>query len=440
MKPFSEIIICLIIVTLLVSGCTANATAASTVTPVVTTTITSGYTTTVPSTTSTITGEVSGTTAPGSIWAWGDNSYGQLGNGTTSGNSNPIQVRSLTNVEDVATSYNHSLALKSDGTIWAWGSNYRGKLGNGNTHGVYSKPLQISSLSDMVAIAAGYDHSLALRSDGTVWAWGDNQYGQAGNGITHGTSEATNSTVTTTNDTSRGIEQVSGLSEIVALSAGVAHSLALKSDGTVWTWGYNYYGQLGNGTSGTNSDRGIPVQVKELSGVVSIRAGAYHSLAVKSDGTVWTWGHNNDGQLGNGVITDSSTPVQVIGLNSMVAVAGGENHSLALKSDGTVWVWGYNTRGQLGTNTISDSYTPIQIGNLNGIIAIAANGATSVALKSDGTVWVWGSNFYGQLGNGTSGFDSYSSTPVQVNSLAGITAIAAGTTHILALTADPNLR
>jgi alpha-tubulin suppressor-like RCC1 family protein len=363
-----------------------------------------------------------------------------LGNGTTSGDRNPIQVSSLTNVAAVATSYNHSLALKSDGTIWAWGSNYRGKLGNGNTNGVYSKPLQISSLSDIVAIAAGYDHSLALRSDGTVWAWGDNQYGQAGNGITHGTSEATNSTVTTTNDTSRGIEQVSGLSEIVALSAGVAHSLALKSDGTVWTWGYNYYGQLGNGTSGTNSDRGIPVQVKELSGVVSIGSGAYHSLAVKSDGTVWTWGHNNDGQLGDGVITDSSTPVQVIGLNSMVAVAGGENHSLALKSDGTVWVWGYNIRGQLGTNTISDSYTPIQIGNLNGIIAIAANSATSVALKSDGTVWVWGSNFYGQLGNGTSGFDSYSSTPVQVNNLAGITAVAAGCTHVLALTADMNLR
>jgi len=392
--------------------------------------------------TSAITDEVSVATTPGNIWVWGSNFYGLLGNGTTGGDRlTPIHVRGLTKVVSIATSYNHCLALKSDGTIWAWGSNYRGKLGKDNTLGVYPIPSQVSGLSEIVAIAAGYDHSLALKSDGTVWAWGDNRFGQAGNGITFGSSNATNASMTTTtNDTSRGITQVSGLSDIVAISAGVAHSLALKSDGTVWAWGGNYYGQLGNGTSGTNSDRGVPMQVKELSGVVSIGAGAFHTLAVKSDGTVWSWGHNDHGQLGDGVITDSSIPVQVIGLNSMVAVAGGEFHSLALKSDGTVWAWGYNSLGQLGTGNILTSYKPVQVTNLNGIIAIAASAANSSALKSDGTVWTWGNNLDGQLGNGTSGFDSSSSTPAQVNNLAGITAIAAGCTHVLTLTGDASLR
>ncbi|HEY5973589.1 MAG TPA: choice-of-anchor D domain-containing protein, partial [Geobacteraceae bacterium] len=173
----------------------------------------------------------------------------------------------------------------------------------------------------------------------------------------------------------------------VAIATGNYHSLALKGDGLVWAWGYNYLGQLGNGSTG---DLYTPVQVAGLSGVTAIAAGYFHSIALKSDGTVWTWGNNSDGQLGDGSTGQSAAPIQVAGLSGVTAIAGGGSHTVALKGDGTVWAWGNNGDGQLGNGTTGQSVTPVQVTGLTDVVAIAAVNAHTVALKSDGTVWTWG--------------------------------------------------
>ena len=368
----------------------------------------------------------------GTVWAWGANGYGQLGNGSNTYSPIPVQVVTLTYVIAIVAGDDHSLALKSDGTVWAWGYNYYGQLGIG-TSGIgtnSSTPVQvlgedgINPLSNIKAIAAGTSHSLALKSDGTVWAWGYNYYGQLGDDSTVDSSTPVQVL---------GVGGSGKLTDVIAIDGGWYHSLALKSDGTVWAWGRNNNGQLGDGTTTTSP---TPVQVLGVGGsgnltdITAISAGDLHSLALKSDGTVWAWGHNNYGQLGDGTTTDSSTPVQVLGvggsgyLTDVAAIAGGYLHSLALTSDGTVWAWGENGYGQLGDGTNDDRWTPVQVLDKDGddpltnITAISAGVDLSLALKSDGTVWAWGDNASGQLGDGTSGSGANSNLPVQVLGLA----------------------
>jgi len=212
------------------------------------------------------------------------------------------------------------------------------------------------------------------------------------------------------------------------ISAGGSHTLALKDDGTVWAWGFNFDGRLGDGTS---TQRLTPVQVTGLTDVTAIAGGGGHSLALKSDGTVWAWGRNNDGQLGDGTTTNRFTPVQVTGLTDVFKIAAGGSHSLALKSDGTVWAWGFNGNGQLGDGTTTNNSTPVQVTGLTGVTAIAGGFQHSLALKSDSTVWAWGSNDQGQLGDGTT---TQRLTPVQVTGLTGVSAIAGvGSSNSLAL-------
>ena len=181
---------------------------------------------------------------------------------------------------------------------------------------------------------------------------------------------------------------------IETIAAGSYYSLALKSDGTVWTWGSNLFGELGN-ESLNNSN--TPVQVSGLSGIIAISTGLDHSLALKSDGTVWAWGDNSYGEFGNDTSINSDTPVQVSGLAGVVAISAGSDYSLALKSDGTVWAWGDNLFGELGNNSTTNSDTPLQVSGLSGITAISAGLAHSLALKKDGTVWGWGSGLTGAV-------------------------------------------
>ncbi|MCL6560248.1 MAG: hypothetical protein K6U74_15935, partial [Firmicutes bacterium] len=251
---------------------------------------------------------------------------------------------------------------------------------------------QVYGLTNVISVAAGCSHSIALKDDGTVWVWG---YGPAA-GLDQGSSVP---------------RQVYGLTDVVGIAAGNYHSLALKRDGTVWAWGQNNEGQLGDGTKYNN--RYEPVQVAGLSDVVAIAGGGGHSLALKNDGTVWAWGWNQDGQLGDGTTTSTTTPVQVAGLSNVVVIAAGERHSLALRGDGTVWAWGYNGYGQLGDGTTDNRLTPAQVPGLSGIISIAAGIYHSLALKSDGTVWAWGYNEMGQLGIGTWGQGEYKTYPAQ---------------------------
>jgi alpha-tubulin suppressor-like RCC1 family protein len=350
------------------------------------------------------------------VWAWGYNEYGQLGDGTNSDRNVPVAVSGLSGVVALGAGGRHSLAVKSNGTVWAWGDNWAGQLGDGtNTNS--NVPVVVSGLSSVTAVAAGIYHSLALKSDGSVWSWGWNLYGQLGDGTT------TNSNVPVA---------VSGLTGVVAVAAGEDHSLALKSDGTVRAWGANDVGQLGDGTY-TNST--TPVAVYGLTGVVAIAAGRFHNLALKSDGTVWAWGYNGYGQLGDGTSEwRRNVPVAVSGLSGVVAVAAGDYHSLALKSDGTVWAWGGNGWGQLGDGTNTNRNVPVAVSGLSDVVAIAAGYYHSLAIKSDGTVRAWGWNVHGQLGDGT---NTDSNVPVAVSSLSNVVAVAGGSYHSLAIVGRP---
>jgi uncharacterized protein (TIGR03437 family) len=336
-------------------------------------------------------------------WSWGDNTYGGLGNGTTTNSSVPTEVSGLTNIMAIASGGSFSMALTSDGLVWTWGHNQSGQLGNGSTTDS-SSPVKVSGLGGVVAIAAGTAFSLALKNDGTVWAWGYNGAGQVGDG--------------TTTDRSTPV-QVSGLTGVTAIAAGEIFGLALLTDGTVRAWGNDDLGQLGNNSGNSSS---VPMKVQGLSGVTAIAAGFAQSLALKSDGSVWAWGDNSYGELGNGTNTSSGPPVQVSSITGAIAVSGGSTHSLALKSEGTVWAWGDNRFGELGNGTNTSTNTPVQVSGLTGITAIAGGSYFSLALMPDGTVSAWGQNAEGQLGTGST---AGSAVPVPVSGLSGVTAIAA---------------
>jgi alpha-tubulin suppressor-like RCC1 family protein len=341
----------------------------------------------------------------------GYNLSGQLGDGSVS-TIRLWPVESLVHYAvRVAAGEKHSLAVKTNGTVWAWGDNKYGQLGDNTTVQApfmqappirdVTVPVQVLGLSGVTNVAAGYSHSLALKTDGTVWAWGYNSYGQLGDNSI---------------DQKNAPVQVSGLSGVTNVAGGYNHSLAVKTDGTVWAWGYNVRGQLGDNTT---VQKNAPVKVLGgLSNVTAVAAGYAHNLALKTDGTVWAWGWNNYGQLGDNSTDQKNAPVQVSGLSGVTNVAAGYAHSLALKTDGTVWAWGYNGRGQLGDNTTSNRLIPVQVSGLSNVTAVAAGKYHSLALKTDGTLWAWGYNGSGQLGDGTV---TNRLTPVQVQGLGDMT-------------------
>jgi alpha-tubulin suppressor-like RCC1 family protein len=226
--------------------------------------------------------------------------------------------------------------------------------------------------------------------------------------------------------------QIPNLKGVTAIAAGGAHTLVLKNDGTVWGWGFNVYGELGDGTN-SSRDWDHAGQVSNLTGVTTVAAGQDHSLALKSDGTIWAWGWNPRGVLGDGTEIDRNTPVQVVNLNGAKAIAGGVYHTVALKNDGTVWGWGRNFEGQLGDGTRIDHNTAVQVPDLSGVTCVAAGDLYSLALKSDGTVWAWGANDHGQLGDGTT---IQRNAPVPLRNLSEIASVAAGAEHSLALKTD----
>ncbi|SFJ77663.1 Alpha-tubulin suppressor [Paenibacillus sp. UNC496MF] len=335
----------------------------------------------------------------GTVWSWGNNWEGQLGDGTKEGRVTPVQVKSLTDVIEVAAGNWYSLALKSDGTVWAWGDNTYGQLGDGSTID-RNTPVQVQSLDSVVAIAAGSDHNLALKSDGTVWAWGSNYEGQLGDwtGIDHHTPVK----VIETDSIGQKLDSV------VAIAAGNQLSLVLKQDGTVWAWGSNGSGQIGTGNLYESMSL---TQVPNLKSVSTVAAGFFQCLALKNDGTVWEWGGGQKSESDGSYAYVADPPFQVHSLNSVAAIATAADHNVALKEDGTVWEWGYDQ--QLGNESADP---PVQVQGLGSIVSIATGDRHNLALKSDGTLWAWGDNEYGQLGDGTtSERDVPVDVPVQVH-------------------------
>jgi len=306
---------------------------------------------------------------------------------------------------------NHSIILKSDGTVWTAGLNSSGQLGD-NTTTARKTPIQVSGLSDIVAVATGSVHSMALTSTGTLYVWGGNSAGQIGDAST----------------TMRKTPVQSNLTGIVAIAAGEFHSVALKSNGDVYTWGKNASGQLGDGTTTQSTS---PVMV--VSSAAAIGAGFDHTLFVKTDGTVYAAGENGNGQLGDGTTTDRSTPVQMSGVTGASQAAGGERHSVMLLSDGTLKAVGYNASGQLGDATTTQRTTAVAVSTLTRVTAIASGADHVLARKSDSTVWAWGSNQVGQLGDTTT---TPRSTPGEVTLISSIAKIGASENHSLAVTSS----
>lgn len=514
----------------------------------------------------------------GSVRAWGQNGLGQLGTGIYSASeATPVAMSGVPNAIGFSAGAGHTLAVSRGGIVWTWGDNSLGQLGDGTTT-ERATPAALPGLLDMVVVAAGEGHSLALGNDGSVFGWGDNTRGQVGNGTTISALEpvslsgasflwraatpvlsvpagtyqtelsvdvssstpgavlryTTNGadpqntdptvsgpiavtqsltlkargwatglapsnvasstyelraaapffdplggTYTSTqsvaiSSTTPGVEiryttdgseptpssaLATGLitvdhtltlkaaafrsgwttsatvaaqytiTPVPGIAAGSRHLMVLQTNGTLWAWGENSDGQLGTGTFESTTDA-VPALFQ---GARDVAAGGRHSLALKEDGTVWAWGANGQGQLGNGTTNGSPQPVQVAGLTNVVSLAAGETHSLALKNDGTVWSWGANGQGQLGNGTTTSSSVPVQVAGLTNVVQITAGVSHSVARRSDGTVWAWGANDLGQLGDGS--FINRTQ-PVAASGLSGVLRIAAGDQHSLAVKTD----
>jgi len=355
--------------------------------------------------------------ADGTVRAWGDDSSGQLGLGRTLLNATPKAVIGIADVVRVSSGSTHVVALKRDGTVWAWGENTLGQLGDGSTTS-RATPAPVASLSGVVAIAAGRGHTLALKSDGTVWSWGMNYQGQVGTDANEALLPA----------------RVPRLPAIAAIAAGGSHSLALTRDGSVWSWGANDAGQLGDGTFAVNYlGRSEPRPVTALSGIVAIAAGGLNSVAVKSDGTVATWGSNYSGQLGDGGGPNRALPFTVPGLAGVRSVASGYCHTLALLEDGSVRAWGDGYSGQLGDGLNTPSPQPVRVAGLGSVTEITAGDDFSLARTASGVVHAWGHNRLGQLGDATT---TLRSTPVVVTGLPATASVASGGLHGFAVAAD----
>ena len=306
----------------------------------------------------------------GSLWLWGENADGQLGDGSTEDRHEPVKI--MDDVQFVSLGVAHTAAIKTDGSLWSWGDNTWMQLGDG-TYEDRHEPVKI--MDDVQSVSLGAFHSAAIKTDGSLWLWGRNNKGQLGDG--------------SINDRH---EPVKVMDDVQSVALSGEYSAAIKTDGSLWLWGFNDEGQLGDGST---EQRYVPVKI--MDGVQSVALGDQTSAALKTDGSLWLWGRNNKGQLGDGSINDRHEPVKI--MDGVQSVSLGAWHSAALKTDGSLWLWGFNEEGQLGDGSTEYRYEPVKI--MDGVQTVSLGLYLSAAIKADGSLWLWGRNTHGELGDGS---------------------------------------
>ena len=327
------------------------------------------------------------------MWSWGYASLGRLGTNSTSPLlvSSPVSlVGGFTDWTQVSAGGTHSVAIRANGTSWAWGQGANGRLNNNSTANQSSPVQDWNGFTDWVQVSAGASHTTLLRSNGTAWTAGGNNYGQLGSGTTFGRSIAS--------------LVVGGITDWVQVSAGGYHNVALRANGTAWCWGRGDSGRLGENNVLARSS---PVSVVGgFTDWVQVSAGAgATTAAIRANGTAWCWGASQFGILGDGTTVSKSSPVSVVGgFTDWVQISTGGNHIVAIRANGTAWGWGGNLSGRLGDNTITSRSSPVSVvGGFTDWVQISAGGAGghTVAVRTNGTAWAWGYNVRGNLGDGT---------------------------------------
>lgn len=328
----------------------------------------------------------------GVLWTWGSNDVGELGKESRGmdflGSTFPRPLRVMEQVASVSVGSNFTAALKTDGTLWTWGSNNAGQLGTG---AMASSATPVQVLDQVTAVSAGDYHVAAIRTDGTLWTWGNNLYGQLGDGTLE----------------NRPVPEKI-LDDVISVSAGAGTTGAILRDGTLWTWGENLFGQLGDGS---RTSRSLPGKV--LDEVTAVSMGSYHAAVIRGDGRLWIWGGNAAGELGNGGAGNAedqsgakmqTTPVEVMLPGPVAAVSAGTGTTAALLTDGTLWTWGRNESGQLGLTQAGMSVSrPAQVSGVTQIAAVSTGAYQTLCVQADGTLLSWGKPALGQMNGGKKG-------------------------------------
>jgi alpha-tubulin suppressor-like RCC1 family protein len=358
------------------------------------------------------------TSAPQRIaYAFGENTVGELGDGTITNRASPVSVVGVQYWTQVSSGGDHSIGVDSSGAAWGWGCNLAGQLGDCTTADKRIPRRVVGNITDWHQLSAGHAHSVGVRKNGTAWAWGTNSSAQLGDN-------------TSTNKSSP-ILVVGGFTDWCSVSAGYVHNLGVRQNGTAWGWGTNSSAQLGDGTTTVRSS---PVSVVGgFTDWCQVSAGFRHSLGVRCNGTAWAWGYGATGRLGDGGVTSRLSPVTVAGgFTDWCQVSAGTSHSLGVRRNGTAWAWGCNGSGRLGNNTTVDSSSPVSvIGGFTNWCQVTAGNIHSLGVRTNGTAWAWGLNNSGQLGDNTT---TDKSSPVSV--IGGFTdwcSVSSGFCHSIAI-------